>query len=258
MRCAAGLLALTLLIPGAAGAATVTLKQASPPGSYRPGGQPVDVLGITPGMAPDAVRDLLTKQYGSVIVTQNDIGLENRGVVVQTQSFVTEMTAQNDNDQAVVWFGTPTTGNGVVEVTRQLSYRDETAAPPMQQARAELTAKYGKPAFDGSATGSGEVQLLAWSYHGNASSPCPRSSCRMGMSEGLDIRNLPAYARAIKTGNELTIVVTLLAGIADPSKASGMVVTMSDAATKFRTLEAAVAQMKAATAGRKGDAKSDD
>ena len=212
----------------------MTLKPASPPGSYRPGGQPVDVLGITPGMAPDIVREILAKQYGNVVVTQNNLGLENRGNVVQTQNFVTQMTAQSDTDQAVVWFGTPTTGNGVVEVTRQVSYRDETAAPPMQEARAGLIAKYGKPAFDGSATGNGEVQLLAWSYHGNTPSACPRSSCRMGLSEGLEVRNLPAYARAVKTGNELTIVVTLLSGIADPSKASGMVVTMSDAATKLR------------------------
>ena len=258
MRCAAGLLALCLTLPGAALAAAVTLKQASPPGSYRPGGKVIDVLGISPGMTPDAAREILAKHYGNVVVTQSNLGLENRGVVVQTQNFVTEMTAQNDTDEAVVWFGTPTTGNGVVEVTRQLSYRDETAAPPMQQARADLVAQYGKPAFDGSATGNGEVQLLAWSYHGNTPSPCPRSSCRMGLSEGLDIRNLPAYARSVKTGNELTLVVTLLAGIADPSKASGMVVTMSDAATKYKTLDAAVAQMKAATAGRKSDAKSDD
>ena len=253
MRCAAGLLALYLLVPGvaAAAAASVTLKQIGPPGSYRPGGQPIDVLGITPGMAPDTVRELLTKQYGNVVVTQNNLGLENRGYVVQTQNFVTEMTAQSDTDQATVWFGTPTTGNGVVEVTRQLSYRDETTAPPMQETRAQLIARYGKPGFDGSATGNGEVQLLAWSYHGNAASPCPRSSCRMGLSEGLDIRNLPAYSRAVKTGNELTLVVTLLAGIADPSKASGMVITMSDAATKFRTLEAAVAQMRSATTGHK-------
>ena len=81
-----------------------------------------------------------------------------------------------------------------------------------------------------------------------------RSSCRAGLSEGLDIRNLPAYARSIKTGNELTVVVTLLSGIADPSRASGMVVTMSDAATKFRTLNAAISQMKAASTG-KGAAK---
>lgn len=253
MRCAAGLIALCLLLPGAAGAATVTLKPAGPPGSYKPGGQSVDVLGITPGMGPEAVREILTKQYGNVVVSQNNLGLENRGVVVQTQNFVTEMTAQNDTDQAAVWFGTPTTGNGVVEVTRQLSYRDETAAPPMLQARAELMARYGKPAFDGSATGNGEVQLIAWTYRGNTPSACPRSSCRMGMSEGLDIRNLPAYSRAIKTGNELTLVVTLLSGIADPSRASGMVITMSDAATKFRTLDTAIAQMKAATAGGKAE-----
>ena len=120
-------------------------------------------------------------------------------------------------------------------------------APDLQKTRAELIAHYGTPGFDGPAVGTGEVRLLAWSFRGNQPSPCPRSSCRAQLSEGLDIRNLPAYARSIKTGHELTIVATLLSGIADPSRASGIVVVMSDAATKFRTLDAAIAQMRAET-----------
>ena len=254
MRCTAGLFALLVCLPAMATAAPVTLTQVGPPALYKPGGRSVDVLGITPGMRPDAVRDILAKAYGNVVVTQEDLGLENRGVVVKTQNFVTRMSAQRDTDEIAVWFATPTTGNGVIEVTRQLSYRDETAAPPMQQAQDEMIAHYGKPGFDGPAVGTGEVRLMAWSFHGNMPTPCPRSSCRAGLSEGLDIRNLPGYARSIKTGNELTVVVTLLSGIADPSRASGMVVTMSDAATKFRTLDAAILQMKAASTG-KGAAK---
>ncbi len=251
MRCAAGLLALCLFAPLAAAAAPVTLTQVGPPATYQPGGHSIEVLGISPGMPPTAVRDLLSEQYGNVVVTQDDLGLDNDGVVVQTQNFVTRMSARKDMDEVTVWFATPTTGNGVVEVTRQLSYRDETAAPPMQQVRAELIEKYGKPGFDGPAVGTGEVQLLAWSYKGNILSPCPRSSCRAGLSEGLDVRNLPAYARSIKTGHELTLVATLLSGIADPARAAGMVITMSDAATKFRTLTEAVSQMRAATAQKK-------
>lgn len=256
MRCAAGLIALCLFAPLAAAAAPVTLTQVSPPATYTPEGHSVDVLGITPGMSPTAVRDLLSKQYGNVVVTQDDLGLENDGAVVQTQNFVTRMSAIKDMDQVTVWFATPTTGNGVVEVSRQLSYRDESAAPPMQTVRAELIEKYGKPGFDGPAVGTGEVQLLAWSYKGNTASPCPRSSCRVGLSEGLDIRSLPSYERAIKTGHELTLVATLLSGIADPTRAAGMVVTMSDAATKFRTITAAVSQMRAAI-GQKGGGKSE-
>ncbi|MGI4810353.1 MAG: hypothetical protein ACRYF2_19855 [Janthinobacterium lividum] len=254
MRCAAKLLVALACLPVLAAAAPVTLTQVGQPATYKPGGRTVDVLGITPGMQPNEVRDILAKSYGNVVVTQDDLGLENRGVVVQTQNFVTRMTAQRDTDEVVVWFATPTTGNGVVEVTRQLSYRDETAAPPMQQAQAELIARYGPPGFNGPAVGTGEVRLLAWSFHGNTPTPCPRSSCRNALSEGLDVRNLAAYGRSIKTGNELTVVVTLLSGIADSSRASGMVITMSDAATKFRTLDAAVSQMKAAST-HKGTAK---
>ncbi|MDT7951369.1 MAG: hypothetical protein RQ966_07675 [Acetobacteraceae bacterium] len=264
MRCAAGLFALalclpTLCVPQAAMAASVVLKQVGPPAVYRPGGHPIDVLGISPGMGPDAVREALSQHYGNVVVTQNNLGLENGGNVVQTQNFITEMQAQKDIDQMAVWFGTPTTGNAVVEVTRQQSFRDESAAPPLQEVRAELIAKYGKPGFDGTATGSGEVLLMAWSFHGDKPSPCPHSSCRMGLSEGLDITNLPAYDRAIKSGHQLTLVVTLIAGIADPSRAAGIVTQMSDAATKYRTLETAVSQMKTAVTGpRRKEPKSDE
>ncbi len=258
MRCATGLFALLVCLPTmVSAAAPVTLTQSSPPALYKPGGRSIDVLGITPGMQPDTVRDILAKVYGNVVVTQDDLGLENRGVVVKTQDFVTRMTAQRDTDEVAVWFATPTTGNGVVEVTRQVSYRDETSAPAMQQVQADLIERYGKPGFDGPAVGTGEVRLMAWSFHGNTPTPCPRSSCRASLSEGLYVRNLPAYSRSIKTGNELTLVATLLSGIADPSRASGMVITMSDAVTKLRTLEAAVAQMKTAS-GRKGMPKQDE
>ena len=248
MRYATWLLTLCLVAPAFASAATpVTLTEIGKPATYKPGGRTMDVLGITPGMAPDAVRDILTKHYGNAIVTQEDLGIENRGVIVASQSYITRITAQKDTDETTVWFATPTTGNGVVEVTRQLSYRDETAAPPMQQVRAELIEHYGKPGFDGPAFGTGEVLLMAWSFRGDTPTPCPRSACRAQLSEGLDVRNLPAYRRSVKAGNDLTVVATLLSGIADPSRASGIVIVISDAATKFRTLDTAVSQLKAGT-----------
>ena len=255
MRCAVLLLALALLppAPGVARAAAtpIALTPVAKPAIYKPAGRPLELLGIAPGMTPDAVRDILTKAYGNAVVTQDDIGLDNRGVTAHSQPFISKIAAQRENDEIVVWFGTPTTGNGVVEVSRQLSFRDETAAPPMQQVRADLLERYGKPGFDGPAVGTGEVLLMAWSFNGDKPNPCPRSSCRAQLSEGLDVRNLPAYARSTKAGNDLTIVATLLSGISDPSKASGIVVVLSDAATKFRTLDAAIAQLRTATT-RKG------
>ena len=244
------LLALAVLVPDLATAATMTLTQVGQPAQYKIAGRSLDVLGIAPGMSPLAVRDILTRIYGNATVTQDDIGLDNNGVTAQSQSYTTRISALRDGDQITVWFATPTTGNGVVEVSRQLSFRDETAAPTMQQERAELTDKFGKAGFDGPAVGTGEVQLMAWAFHGNAAAPCPKSSCRAQLSEGLDARNLPAYARSVKAGNDLTIVATLLSGIADPTRATGIVVVLSDAATKFRTIEAAVSQLKAATRAR--------
>ena len=55
---------------------------------------------------------------------------------------------------------------------------------------------------------------------------------------------MAAYQKAVKSGHELTIIGMLLAGIGDPSRASSVVVTVSDAATKLRTLDLAVKQMQ--------------
>ena len=52
MRCAAGLLALSILAPWAASAATLTLSQVAQPAIYKPDGRSLDVLGISPGMTP--------------------------------------------------------------------------------------------------------------------------------------------------------------------------------------------------------------
>lgn len=254
MRCTPLLLAFTVLIAGpvaGAHAAAVTLTPVGPPAQYKIAGRSLDILGIAPGMAPDTVRDILTKAYGNATVTQDDLGIVDKGVTAESQPYTTRIAALKDGDQITVWFATPTTGNGVVEVSRELSFRDETAAPTMQQERAELLDKYGKAGFDGAAVSTGEVQLMAWAYHGNAAAPCPKSSCRAQLSEGLDPRNLPIYARSVKAGSDLTIVATLLSGIADSSRATGIVVVLSDAATKARTLDAALTQLKAGMA-RKG------
>ena len=246
------LVAIIILAASAARAEPVTLTQVGQPAQYRIGGRSPDILGIEPGMSPDTVRDILTRIYGNATVTQDDISLDNRGAIAESQNFTTRIAALKDGDQITVWFATPTTGNGVVEVSRELSFRDETAAPTMKQERAELVDKFGKPGFDGAAVGTGEVQLMAWAFHGDKAVPCPRSSCRGQLSEGLDPRNLPIYARAVKAGNDLTIIATLLSGIADPSRATGIVVVLSDAATKARTVGAALSQLRAVPT-RKGN-----
>ena len=233
-----------------AGAASLTLTLTSPPAAYKPGGRAINVLGITPGMTSDAARKVLEKEYGTVFVNQDNLGLADRGASVATQTFVNRMSANKGADQITVWFGTPTTGNGVVEVTRQVSYPSEADAPTLDKVRSDLIADYGKPGTDDRVFNTGEVQLLAWSFKGDKPSACLQASCRADLSEGLDVRNIPAYARAVKAGHELTVVAILLAGISDPSHAAGIVVTMSDAATKMKSLESAITQMRTALGGR--------
>lgn len=249
MRPALLLAACLLVQSAAAGAATLTLKQASEPASYQPTGVALDVAGIKPGMAPEAVRTILAAQFGEVQVVKDNLGLEYRGVDVATETYVTKMFARKDADEITVWFATPTTGNAVVEVTQQTSYANP---PDTAQIRAEVIAKYGPPGFDGPAVGNGEIRLLAWSFKGDKPAPCPRSSCRAYVSDGLSVGNMAVYQRAVATGHELTVIATLLSSIGDPSKVSSALVTISDAATKLRTLDGAIAQMKAAAtpAGR--------
>lgn len=248
MRCAIFLAALLPGLWGAASAygAAITLKQVAPPAVYKPAGRAVDVLGIAPGMSPDAVRAILTKEYGAVQATQNNLGLENQGIAVATEAFVTQMTARKGADDITVWFATPTTGNGVVEISRQTNHFNPATAPELAQVRAELLAKYGPPAFDGPAVGTGEVTLLAWSYGDDKPVPCPRSACRADVSDGPEVGDMAAYQRAVRAGRQLTIIATLLASTGSANHASSVVVSVSDVATKLRTLEAAIDQMKSA------------
>ena len=227
-----------------ASAEQVLLKQVGPPATYNPAGRAVDVLGITPGMSVDAVREILQKEYGGVNAIQENLGLEFRGVSVATQNYITRMTARKAGDDVVVWFGTPTTGNAVIEVTRQQIFPRTADAPMLTQVRKDLIERYGAPASAGPAVGTGEIQLMAWSYKGNQPSTCEASSCRADYNDGLSVGDMTNYQRAVRRGHELTVIGMLLASIGDPTRTSSVVTTVSDAATKLQTLDAAIKQMQ--------------
>lgn len=251
----AALLASSLLA-SAARADQVILKPVGPPATYHPAGRAIDVLGITPGMTPDAVRAILEKQYGAVDTIQENLGLEYRGVGVATQNYITRMTARKGGDDVTVWFATPTTGNAVVEVTRQMTYTAPADAPLLTQVRKDLTDHYGEPGFAGPAVGTGEIQLMAWSYKGDQPASCKASSCRADFNDGLSVADMESYQRAVRRGNDLVIVGMLLASISDSTRVSSVVVTVSDSATKLRTLDAALKQMQeGATEKPKPEAK---
>ena len=61
---------------------------------------------------------------------------------------------------------------------------------------------------------------------------------------------MATYQRAVRRGNELVIIGMLLASIGDPTHASSVVTTVSDTATKLRTLDAAIKQMQAGATGK--------
>lgn len=240
---------LVAVLPGWGWAAEVTLTAVGPPVVYHPVGHSIDLDGVAPGMSPKAVAEALSQNYGEVQVTQENLGLADGGTSVATQNFITRMTARKDGNDIAVWFGTPTTGNAVVQVTKQTSYPDPAQAPALSAVVGQLVAQFGPPALDAPAVGSGEIKLLAWSYKNDKPSPCTDAGCRADMTDGLDVADLATYRRAVKNGHDLTILGMLLTDISDANKAASLVITVSDAATKLRTLDAAVAQMRSAIHG---------
>ena len=252
MRC--GLFLVVLVVLGGmrtlepALAAELELKQVASPATYTPLGRPVDVLGIAPGMPPAAVNAILVERYGKVETYQEKLGLEYRGTAVFAQLYTTKITAEKNGDRVAVLFGTPTTGNGVVEVSRQTDYFDAKQAPERAQVLGELTTKYGPPAEQPTSP-TPQLTIVVWSYSMKGPALCPRSSCRADVGEGLDINNLQAYQRAARSGHPLAIVASVLSSTADPGRAASVVVRVSDAATKAQTLETAIAQMRGAAAG---------
>ncbi len=246
MRRALPLLLLTAMaVAPSAQAATVTLTQASPPAVYHPA-HPIDVAGITPGMSADRVAGILAPSFGPVQTVRENMGLQDQGIDVATQNYPTRMTATKGTDDISVWFGTPTTGNAVVEATLQTIYNNPAEAPTLEEARAKLIAKYGPPAFDGPVMGTGEVRVLAWSYKGDKPASCTDSSCRADLTDGLSVTDMPKYQRAVRQGHDLTLIGMLLAGVDDSARTASVVITVSDTATKLRTLDEAIAQMRAA------------
>jgi hypothetical protein len=196
-------------------------------------------------MPPATVAPLLAKRYGQVRAYQDKLGIEYRGTIVFAEAYTTKMTAEKGLERATVLFGTPTTGNGVVEVSVQTDYFDAANGPKLAQVQAELVAKYGVPA-DSPASPTPNVTTVVWSYTTDKAVPCPHASCRADVSEGLEVPNLGAYNRATRSGHPLIIVASLLSSTENADLAASVVVRVSDAATKARTLEAAIAQMKQA------------
>jgi len=251
MRCAS--LLVVVLLAGAprcvpALAAGLALREITSPATYAPPGRAIDILGITPGMPPPAVSAILAKRYGEVRTYQDRLGLNYRGITVFTEPYTTRITAEQGGERVTVLFGTPTTRNGVVEVSIQTDYFGAANAPELGQLLAEFMGKYGPPA-DQPASPTPNTTTILWSYSGNKPTQCPRSSCGADFSEGLDASNLGAYQRAAQAGHGLIIVASLLSSTRNPDRAGSVVVRVSDTATKAGTLEAAIAQMKEAAAG---------
>lgn len=240
------------LLASPAGAATFLLREVSKPAIPKLPGRVFDVLGIAPGMDQETVRQILKKEYGEFREQRDTMGIGMRGVAVESQPFVTTMSAQKGGDQITVWFGNPTTGGGVVEVSRQTNYFDPAKAPDINQLRAEFAQRFGPPADERAATSSGELVIQDWAFEGTKVVGCKTFPCASKDLEGLDIKQMEAYQRAVRTGHHLVITTAMLATTTDPRRASTVWVTINDLATKVRTLESAMSQMKSAASSRHG------
>ncbi|HYZ61773.1 MAG TPA: hypothetical protein VE650_04910 [Acetobacteraceae bacterium] len=235
-----------LLLAAPAGAAEMKITQAAPPAVYKVEGRAIDVLGITPGMTAEQVRPILEKQYGAVQEQTDALGLNYRGTAVESQKYLVTLRARKDDDQIVVRFGTPATGNAVVEVSRQLAYPNGPAAPAVDAVRESLVKQYGPPSAQSSPVTSGALTLQDWAYKDNKPVRCANASCRISGSEGMGPQDLESFRRAVASGRQLLITATILSSTSDPKRAATTWIVVSDMQTKARTLEEGLKQLQAA------------
>lgn len=135
-------------------------------------GLSVDILGIKPGMSVKAVEAALRAAYPKL----NPQGQPNPSidwattsvpsggpVPLQSQRYVGDMSASKPNDHIQIYFGTPTTGNTVVSVTRQIQFPTKRSEPTLKQILSALDKKYGRETVP-SRDRSSEGELVNWDY----------------------------------------------------------------------------------------------
>ena len=195
--------ALLMTAGGLTWAATFVPTQITNPPPYAWPGLELNIIGITPGQKPDAVKPLLQSHFTAqkIDTLSNTLKLNT----VSTAPFVTRMESAFRNelassDAVKVWFSSPASGHQVISVARWLDYHaDELAkAPRVADMQAALMKQYGQPS---TVVGS----VMTWTLKEGRSVACDAPICTRFASLHYASRELPQYVASLDAGPDVVI-----------------------------------------------------
>lgn len=240
-----------------------------------------DILGIKPGMSVNAVKSAIASNYlGQPVSSSAEASYEYKSITMWSQPYTAELFGEKGpNDYIRVYFGTQTTGNTVVGMSRKLKFNNVLAAPTMKQIASALEEKYGPPT-----TPAGNLNRVPWfemnwvfGKNGLLHKPCPQIECPC-ISNIANISNdggisfiggihmldygegyLPANATGswirtygslaavtpISIGEYACVYAFVAAANQDQSRAGQLTVVISDTADQFLTIRETINQLHA-------------
>jgi hypothetical protein len=203
----------------------------------------LDILGVKPGMSLDAARKALIANYHVQPASQSaSMSLTYRTVNMSSQTYVTSLTVHDKQGGSMkVHFGTPATGNTVVQVDRVIMFPDVKKAPTVAAVRAALDKKYGPESWSDS---HGAYLFWAFDKSGHAS-PCAKNhSC--GAGDGCGSASAAIYKRELASGDYVYIQVDVGSSGEDPSRMYSLTIYLNNEADKAISCNAASRQINAA------------
>ena len=237
-----------LLAAAPAMADEMTLVQSAKPAPLRSyPGRSVDILGITLGMTQEEVTAILKKEYGGdPEVSMPTIGVKYNGIPIQSQAFLSMMTAAkaDGNDRINVAFSFPTTGSRVVGISRTLVFRDSLTAPRVTDMFDQLHAKYGLGSLLRPKSFVQTLTFESWGLGATGPVKCPNDICPTPYAR-MD-SNTTLQQNAVKADLLVVIQANVHNGGPDPSRVQQLEVTMEDNENELLSANQLAAQMKAA------------
>lgn len=225
------------------------------------GNRTIDIIGITPGTSADHVAALLTKAYGKAPnIGRSHLVLQYKSVQMTSQEYVNEMDdskfsgfnsdgTPGPSDSIQVYFGTPSTADTVVGISRVLSFSDPKTAPTVTAMQDALQAKYGAPPQTRTITQQlSNVELGLddiWSYNETGENQC-NGKCSGPVVPMFDPRQQNTYQQSVTNGQVLLLEASLTVEPSDKSRVSTLTVTIDDEGNKLLSIAGAMNQLQAA------------
>lgn len=131
-----------------------------------------DIIGFTPGMSAADAETKMTERYpeGNIQLSTTYVGNDN----VHSDSFKSRFSMwKREKEEINVLLTSPSAGNQVFAVSRNLEYWDDEARPDIDETISALKAKYGEPNYaldarpKANSLRKDRIVTLAWYLGGN-------------------------------------------------------------------------------------------